>query len=273
MKYIKIEFKGNRRALYKNDMEYPIKPGDKIVVSVDKGADLGTVTSCCLKEYCSENISEYSILRKATSQDIIQLQENRILESEATHICQEKSDRLELGMKVVDVECQLDRKKITFYYTADGRVDFRELVKELAAVYKTRIEMRQIGARDEAKRLGGMGLCGLSLCCTQFIETFEPVNTQCAKDQNLPMNPSKLSGMCGKLKCCLRYEHNYYSEELSHYPRIGDKIQTEDGEGEIISVNIFTNSVTIQFESGATQEITVERDNFSFDSSTTISAT
>lgn len=194
------------------------------------------------------SVSSYEIIRKAEEKDIQVLFKNR--EEEADILAQSKAKIRELGlvMKLMDVEYQLDRKKLSFYYTAEERVDFRELVRILAGMFRTRIEMRQIGVRDETKRLCGIGSCGFPLCCGAFLENFDPVSTQIAKDQSLPMNPLKLSGQCGKLKCCLLYEHGFYLEELKKYPPAGEPILKDQRKGYIQKIDIFTRTVTCDFE-------------------------
>lgn len=191
------------------------------------------------------------ILRTANHGEVSQLMENRKAESAAHDQCLRLVEQHNLNLKLVDVEYQFDRKKITFFYTADERVDFRQLVKDLAAVFRTRIEMRQIGARDEARRIGGVGPCGQELCCTRFMEGFEPINTQYAKDQNLPINPSKLSGTCGKLKCCLRFEWDFYAESIKDFPTLGIPVELPNGIGAIVANDILNRRVTLSLENGA----------------------
>ncbi|MDD3806445.1 MAG: regulatory iron-sulfur-containing complex subunit RicT [Candidatus Marinimicrobia bacterium] len=258
---IKIEFKGNRRLFYKNDMEYPIQKGDYLVVETEKGEDMGQVTSIIsLNETCTSYmpISNYAILRKADETDWTSYRENQMKEEKAFKLCLEKIKELALSMKLMDVEYQLDGKKITFYYTADERVDFRELVRQLAAVLRTRIEMRQIGVRDETKRFGGLGSCGFPLCCATFIEDFDPVTTQNAKDQNLPMNPLKLSGLCGKLKCCLRFEYTSYLEELKKYPKLGNPVFRNGKKVYVVKVDIMSRLVSCIFDDDIREEIPLE---------------
>jgi len=160
-------------------------------------------------------------------------------------------------MKLVDAELQFDNNKITFFFTAEKRVDFRELVKELASTYKTRIELRQIGVRDEARRIGGFGVCGLPLCCARFIHEFEPVSTQLAREQNLSLNPAKISGNCGRLLCCLRYEKELYKRSLPLYPKVGERFQTEKGEGVVEKINIFKEYIVVKHETGEEEKITL----------------
>lgn len=255
---IKMEFKGHRRHFYNNNMEYPVRVGDYLVVETDKGEDMGRVTSViALSKDCQScfPVSAYIILRKAGEADWNQFRDNQDNERKTFTLCQGKINDLNLSMKLMDVEYQLDKKKITFFYTADERVDFRELVRQLASVLRTRIEMRQIGVRDETKRLGGLGSCGFPLCCATFIEDFEPVSTQNAKDQNLPMNPLKLSGLCGKLKCCLRYEHPVYIEELTKYPKPGTPLVRNNHKGIVIKVDIISGLITCDFENDTREEI------------------
>lgn len=253
--YIKIEFKGNRRAFYRNEMEYPIVKDDHLIVVTDKGEDMGRVTAVMenLCQGCSA-VSDLSIARKASDLDWRTYKENRKMEEEARKTCLRLVNELGLVMKLMDVEYQLDRKKVTFYYTADERVDFRELVRQLAGIFRTRIEMRQIGVRDEAKRLCGIGTCGLPLCCGEFMEDFEPVNTQFAKDQSLPMNPSKLSGQCGKLKCCLRFEHPYYQEVLASFPVIGEPVIINGKKGFIEKINVINETAVCHLEDSSQEE-------------------
>ncbi len=255
---IKIEFKGHRRQYFPNVMEYPILTGDWLIVQTEKGEDIGRVTA--VTDKCPDCPSQfnYQIIRKALTEDMEKFYDNRQKEGEAQSICQEKIGQLGLQMKLMDVEYQLDRKKITFYYTADERVDFRELVRLLAAVFRTRIEMRQIGVRDEAKRLTGFGTCGLPLCCGLFLEQFEPVNTQSAKDQNLPMNPSKLSGQCGKLKCCLRYELPFYQEEIKRYPSVGSAVYHNNSSGFVEKNDVISEKVICSMENETHLELSLE---------------
>jgi len=258
---IKMEFKGHRRHFYKNDREYPVLIGDYLVVETDKGEDMGRVTSVIsLSDDCQSclPVSGNTILRKAGDADWNQFRDNQDNEKMTYSMCQEKIRDLNLSMKLMDVEYQLDKKKITFFYTADERVDFRELVRQLASVLRTRIEMRQIGVRDETKRLGGLGSCGFPLCCATFIEDFEPVSTQNAKDQNLPMNPLKLSGLCGKLKCCLRYEHPVYIAELKKYPNPGTPLVHNNHKGIVIKADIISELITCDFDNDTREEISLD---------------
>ena len=183
------------------------------------------------------------VMRKATPEDVRVVEQNHKREKEAFGICLEKIAKLGLDMKLVDVEMTFDRNKLIFYFTSDGRVDFRELVKELAAIFRMRIELRQIGVRDEAKMLSGIGICGRPLCCASFLGDFHPVSIKMAKEQNLSLNPTKISGVCGRLMCCLKYEEEVYEELNKKLPRVGDIIDTPDGTGEILATNVLMQQV------------------------------
>src|SRR5690606_1256455 len=194
------------------------------------------------------------IIRSAGLADIERWESNREMEAEAFHIARTAIDRLKLPMKLVDVEWQFDHKKITFYFTADHRVDFRQLVRDLARQFRTRVELRQIGARDEAARLGGIGSCGRELCCATWLQEFKPVSTQAAKIQNLPLNPVRLSGQCGRLKCCLNYELEQYMAALRDFPRVDTPVTTSYGRGTIQKLDIFKDVVWIQYEDGTWED-------------------
>ncbi len=236
-------------------MHFPIQTGDRLIVETEKGQDLGEVTAITQDYKPKISVSSYEIIRKANARDIEAIEQNRHDEQQVFKQALEKIQELGLVMKLMDVEYQLDRKKLSFYYTAEERVDFRELVRELAGMFRTRIEMRQIGVRDETKRLCGVGSCGLPLCCGAFLEIFEPVSTQIAKDQSLPMNPVKLSGQCGKLKCCLLYEHGFYVDELKKYPPIDEPLLKDKRKGYIRKIDIFTQTVTCDFEDNTQENI------------------
>ncbi len=207
---VEVLFKGNRRAVFANTGGVETAGRRHVIVEADKGEDIGRIglVGCC--ENKKQKGKRKKILRLASDQEIERRKQLHPREVEALADFRARIVRREMPMKAVDVEYQLDGKKICFYFTADHRVDFRELVRELASVYRTRIELRQIGVRDEARHLGGVGPCGRELCCEKFIAEFAPISTQMARDQNLSLNPSKLSGLCGRLKCCLRFEHDFY---------------------------------------------------------------
>ncbi len=258
-KKFEIEFKGGRKAFYDNPQEFPVVVGDWVVVESDKGEDLGLVVNMGpLVDKRAGEVSIPSILRKPNKNDLARKEENAALETEAFKDCQKRIEEHGLDMKLVDVEYQFDRNKITFYFTSENRVDFRALVRDLASRYRTRIELRQIGVRDEAKRIGGLGVCGRRLCCTTFLREFEPVVTQYAKEQNLPLNPTKLSGCCGRLMCCLRYEREFYSEAMTRFPQLGLKVKTEKGFGELTKVDVFRDMLTVTYENEEEEEMKLE---------------
>ncbi|MBS1271093.1 MAG: hypothetical protein MAGBODY4_00222 [Candidatus Marinimicrobia bacterium] len=241
-----VEFQGSRRGSYSytpSEGKEPIERGDQVVVETDEGGeDSGIVTHEC--PHCENGVDpDTKVIRKLSPADYAHLIDNQEKEDEAWDVCQERIDELGLDMKLTDIEFQFDRKKVTFYYTADERVDFRQLVRDLAAIYRTRIEMRQIGVRDEAKRHDGMGVCGHRICCSSFMDDFEPVNTQLAKEQGLPLNPSKLTGLCGKLKCCLRYEYSYYEEKMGDFPDVGEVFDLPEGRARVNHLDIFNDIV------------------------------
>lgn len=190
------------------------------------------------------------VIRVATYKDKKHYEDNKRKEAEAMKICLEKIEKHKLDMKLIDVEYKFDNTKILFYFTADGRIDFRELVKDLAAIFKVRIELRQIGVRDEIKRMGGNGVCGRELCCCSFLGNFETVSIKMAKEQNISLNPSKISGNCGRLMCCLKYEQEVYEEKLARLPKIGAIVETEDGQGEVCLVETLKERIKVKFKDG-----------------------
>jgi cell fate regulator YaaT (PSP1 superfamily) len=248
--FARVEFKGNRRLYFSNPMEFLLRVGDLVIVQVEKGEDMGRVA--CLLPHLPESIPapQFPVLRCATAKDIALQKDYRQRECQARTICLEKIAKHNLEMKLVDVEYQFDGRKLTFYFTADGRVAFRQLVKDLAAAFRTRIELRQIGTRDETRRFSGAGPCGRLLCCASFISEFCPITTQMAKDQNLPLNPAKISGCCGRLKCCLGYEIDLYRETLRILPRWDSRLETIEGPALVEKVDIFNCMVTLRFSNG-----------------------
>ncbi|MBN1153743.1 hypothetical protein JXB12_02340 [candidate division KSB1 bacterium] len=246
---VELVFKGERKEIYSNPQQFPLKIGDYVIVEADKGEDLGIVNQFgpILSIKKKDNVLK-AILRKPDKDEIKKYHDNRHKEKAAFSVCKAKIEKHGLKMKLVDVEYQFDGNKITFFFTAERRVDFRELVKDLASIYKVRIELRQIGVRDEARRIGGYGICGRKLCCTSFIKEFEPITTHCAKEQNLPLNPQKLSGVCGRLMCCLLYEKQYYQDEMSQYPRLDSKVKSVRGEGVISKIDVFAQKVYVRYE-------------------------
>ena len=258
MELVEVQFKGQRKELYVNTRELFLHTGNHCVVQADRGEDMGLVVSI-VKVAPKQIESEMKeILRHATEHDVEAMEETRKKELEALKTCQQKAGEHDLQIKLVDVEYQFDGNKITFYFTADGRIDFRELVKDLAGVFRTRIDLRQIGVRDEARRFDGMGMCGRKLCCSSWLKDFEPVTLKMAKDQNLPLTPSKISGACGRLMCCLAYELADYKELVRDIPKIGSKVNCFGDRHRIEKVDIFRASVILRDGEGNTIEVTIE---------------
>jgi len=239
-----IRFKRAGKVYYFDPDGLRIKVSECAIVETARGVEFGNVVKGNTLVKDSEVIQPLKkVLRVATPEDVKQEEEDRKKAEEAFNICEEKIIKHSLDMKLVDVEMTFDHNKLIFYFTSDGRVDFRELVKELAAVFRTRIELRQIGVRDEAKMLNGIGICGRSLCCATFLGDFNPVSIKMAKEQNLSLNPTKISGVCGRLMCCLKYEEEVYEELNKKLPSVGDIIKTVEGTGEILSVNVLMQVV------------------------------
>lgn len=249
-----VQFKADRRGLFHNSSASEIERDDYVIVEADRGQDIGFVSQkgslVKLKYDKKDSKSLKKIIRPATEEDVEKMEQRNAKEKEALEACKKKVVEHNLPMKLVDVEIQFDHSKITFYFTADQRIDFRELVRELASIYRTRIELRQIGVRDEARRLGGFGICGLKQCCNSFIREFEQIATHMARDQKLMLNPSKISGNCGRLLCCLRYELEYYHEMAKKCPDHGCKVKTEKGTGTVMQNNIFKKTVLVKYDSG-----------------------
>ncbi len=231
--------------------DLPLEVKDSVVVESDKGLSLGTVLSPPHeKERHFTLKSPKKVIRKATPEDLEQFERNQQLERETFQFCLQKIKEKNLNMKLVKTEVLLDRSKVLFYFTAEKRVDFRELVRDLASQFKMRIEMRQIGVRDEAKMICGLGSCGRELCCSNFITRFDLVSVKMAKEQNLALNPTKLSGVCGRLMCCLAYEFPTYIELKKDLPKVGKHVQTRAGKGKVIRQNVLNKTVTIELEEG-----------------------
>jgi cell fate regulator YaaT (PSP1 superfamily) len=262
---VEITFKGGRKGIYRNPRRLDVQTGDFVVVEADRGVDFGTVHMSGELVRLRVNARELdddesypNVIRLASLKDIEQWEENREEEGEAFYVGREAIDKLGLPMKLVDVEWQFDHRKITFYFTADHRVDFRQLVRDLAGTFRTRVELRQIGARDEAARIGGIGSCGRELCCSTWLQEFKPVSTQAAKIQNLPLNPVRLSGQCGRLKCCLNYELEQYMSALKHFPPIDTRLQTTAGTATVAKLDIFRDRVWLEYPDGALEEKPLE---------------
>ena len=237
--------------------EFDIKRGNKVIVETARGVEIGTAVSD-IREISEEEIVSplKTVIRIADEKDIETEKNNRIREKEAFKICAEKIRKHELEMKLIDAEYTFDSNKLLFYFTADGRIDFRELVKDLAGVFRTRIELRQIGVRDETKILGGYGICGRPLCCHCYLADFQPVSIKMAKEQNLSLNPTKISGMCGRLMCCLQNEEETYEELNASLPSIGDTVTDKEGiSGEVMSINVLRQKVKVLIEQGDEKEV------------------
>ncbi len=251
-----IQLQKNGKIYYFDRNGHEIKPGDFVIADTSRGMDLGEVVIGAREvEEASAPASLKKIIRPATSQDIQHCTENRAREKEAYQICQKKIAEHQLDMKLVSVEYAFDNSKILFYFTANGRVDFRSLVKDLASVFKMRIELRQIGVRDEARMLGGLGACGRPICCGTFLDEFQPVSIKMAKEQNLSLNPTKISGVCGRLMCCLKYEQDHYEQTRKKMPRVGREVSTPDGSGTVTELNIVKETVRVRIVSGDSSEI------------------
>ena len=222
---------------------------DKVIVETARGVECGTVT-IANREIPDDEITAplKPVLRHANPNDLKTVEENKIKEKEAFEICSKKIDAHKLDMKLVDVEYTFDRNKILFYFTADGRVDFRELVKDLASVFRTRIELRQIGVRDESKKVGGLGVCGRPFCCNTFLGDFQPVSIKMAKEQSLSLSPVKISGTCGRLMCCLKYEQEAYEHLLKTTPKCGAIVETAEGRGTVVDNNLLTGMLKVSLE-------------------------
>ena len=250
---IGVRFKKLGKIYFFNPKNLRVRRGDKVIVETAQGDEYGEVV--IPNRYIEDEkilAPLKKVIRIANYKDHKQYQECRKKEKEAFETCLKKIKEHKLDMTLTDVEYKFDNSKILFYFTADGRIDFRDLVKDLAAIYKTRIELRQIGVRDEVKRIGGNGVCGRELCCCTFLSDFEAVSIKMAKEQNLSLNPSKISGNCGRLMCCLKYENNVYEEKLEKLPHIGAIVKTEDGEGEVDSIETLKERVRVKIKDGDT---------------------
>ncbi len=246
-----IRFKKPGKIYFFDPDELEINKLDKVVVETAMGQELGEVV-ISKREVPEESLTAplKKVVRIATPKDLKHQEENQKKEEEAFKICEEKIKKYKLDMHLTEVEYKFDNSKILFYFTADGRIDFRELVKDLAAVFRTRIELRQIGVRDEVKRIGGNGVCGRELCCCSFLGNFETVSIKMAKEQNMSLNPSKISGNCGRLMCCLKYEQEVYEEKLDRLPKIGAIVKTEDGEGVVDSIETLKEIIRVKLKDG-----------------------
>ena len=256
-KVIGVRFRTAGKIYFFDPLAFQINRGDHVIVETARGIEFGTVVSGVTEVDDSKVVQPLKpVIRIATQHDLEQEADNRRKEKEAYKICMEKIHKHELDMKLIDAEYTFDNNKVLFYFTADGRIDFRELVKDLAGVFRTRIELRQIGVRDETKIVGGIGICGRPLCCHSYLSDFVPVSIKMAKEQNLSLNPTKISGVCGRLMCCLKNEEETYEELNRRLPNIGDYVTTEDGlKGEVQSVNVLRQLVKVVVDEGDEKEI------------------
>lgn len=257
IKVIGVRFRTAGKIYFFDPGKLNIKRGNHVIVETARGIEYGTVVGDAREVEDDKVIQPLKpVLRIATERDDEQEAANKIKEKDAFKICLEKIQKHGLEMKLIDAEYTFDNNKVLFYFTADGRIDFRELVKDLAAVFKTRIELRQIGVRDETKILGGIGICGRELCCHSHLSEFVPVSIKMAKEQNLSLNPTKISGVCGRLMCCLKHEEETYEELNRRLPGVGDHVTTEDGlKGEVSSVNVLRQLVKVIVDVGDEKEI------------------
>ncbi|SCP99217.1 PSP1 domain-containing protein [Anaerobium acetethylicum] len=257
IKVIGVRFRNAGKIYFFDPAEFDISTGDHVIVETARGIEYGAVV-IGPKEVKDEKVIQplKPVIRIATPEDDEIEIENKKKEKEAFRICMEKIKKHKLEMKLIDAEYTFDNNKVLFYFTADGRIDFRELVKDLASVFKTRIELRQIGVRDETKILGGIGICGRSLCCHTHLSEFAPVSIKMAKEQNLSLNPTKISGVCGRLMCCLKNEEETYEELNSRLPNLGDLVTTDDGlKGEVQSVSVLRQQVKVVVTNNGEKEI------------------
>ncbi len=246
---IGVRFKKLGKIYFFNPRYLKVRKGDKVIVETAQGEEYGEVA--IPNRYVEdEKIIEplKKVVRLANNRDNKRYDECRRMEKDAYRMCQKKIKEHKLDMQLTDVECKFDDSKMLFFFIADGRVDFRDLVKDLASIYKTRIELRQIGVRDEVKRIGGNGVCGRELCCCTFLSDFDAVTIKMAKEQNISLNPSKISGNCGRLMCCLKYENEVYEEKLSRLPEVGERVKTPDGVGEVDGVETLKEIVRVKIK-------------------------
>lgn len=244
---ISVKFNNGSRSYYFDPVGVSFNAGDNVIVETANGLAFGSVSHPNHEVEDDRVVSPLKkVLRKANEKDMSKIEENRKKQVAAFKVCEEKIAAHQLDMKLVEVEYSFDASKITFFFTADGRIDFRELVKDLAAHFHTRIELRQIGVRDEARMLGGIGICGQPYCCKRFLDDFQPVSIKMAKEQGLSLNPTKISGSCGRLMCCLKYEQDSYEHLISITPGVGDTVKSQNGIGTVVDVNFITGNLLIK---------------------------
>jgi len=254
-----VVFKRAGKIYYFNPGKLDLKVGDNVIVKTSRGTDFGRIVSAPNEVPESEIVAPLKrILRKATEEDLVQVAKNEDKAVQAMEICREKVKISNLPMKLIDAEYTFDGSKVIFYFIAEERVDFRKLVKDLASALSARVELRQIGVRDEARMIGGLGPCGRRLCCTTFLSDFEPVSIKMAKEQNLPLNPIKISGICGRLMCCLKYEYQVYADFRKRAPQLGKEIEFPEGKGVVVDYNVPRQKVVVELEGGRRIEASLE---------------
>lgn len=262
VKVVSVRFKENGKVYFFDPAGLDIQRGSYVIVDTARGLECGYAVQGSHDESSEKIVKPLkAVERVATKQDIEKMKQNRLDEKKAFDICLEKIEKHKLEMKLIDVEYTFDRSKVLFYFTADGRVDFRELVKELASIFRTRIELRQIGVRDESKLMGGVGVCGQPFCCSRFLSDFTPVSIKMAKEQGLSLNPTKISGCCGRLMCCLSYEQNVYEHLNKLTPSIGSYVKTADGNGIVVEVSLLASKLKVSLDKnrdGAPKEYLVK---------------
>ena len=260
-KVIGVRFKANGKSYYFSPGELELQQGDHVIVETARGTECGEVAKGPHDVPDSSIVKPLkTVTRMADAVDVRRMQQNRADEKRAFSVCEERIAKHKLDMKLVDVEYTLDRNKILFYFTADGRIDFRDLVKDLAGVFRTRIELRQIGVRDESKMLGGLGICGQPFCCSRFLRGFQPVSIKMAKEQGLSLNPAKISGSCGRLMCCLAYEQPAYEYLNRITPGVGSIVKTPEGVGAVVETNVISGTLRVRMDPPATGFKTFHKD-------------
>lgn len=244
-----VRFKKAGKIYYFDPVDLPVAKDHHVIVETARGIEYGRVVIGRMQVRENDVVLPLKkVIRIAGKNDAVTVEQNRIAAREALDICIRKVHEHQLKMKLVDVEYTFDRNKIIFYFTAEGRIDFRELVKDLAGIFRTRIELRQIGVRDEAKILGGIGPCGRTLCCSTWLGDFAPVSIKMAKDQNLSLNPTKISGLCGRLMCCLKYEHDNYESKKDEMPEVGARVVTSLGSGKVVALNVKERTAEVRLD-------------------------
>ena len=260
-KVIGVRFKANGKSYYFSPGELELQQGDHVIVETARGTECGEVAKGPHDVPDSSIVKPLkTVTRMADAVDVRRMQQNRADEKRAFSVCEERIAKHKLDMKLVDVEYTLDRNKILFYFTADGRIDFRDLVKDLAGVFRTRIELRQIGVRDESKMLGGLGICGQPFCCSRFLRDFQPVSIKMAQEQGLSLNPAKISGSCGRLMCCLAYEQPAYEYLNRITPGVGSIVKTPEGVGAVVETNVISGTLRVRMDPPATGFKTFHKD-------------